>query len=84
VGFTEVVTGVPNTVRTPVAVSRVKAESVDDPLLTTYTKSVGLVRVLPMLLPVVPETMTNETGVWPVETVGVVAKGENNTLRCRR
>ena len=64
-------------------VLRVKTESVDDSLLTTYMKSVGLVTVLPTLIPVVPETMTNEAGAWPVETVGVAESGVNGHMHAQ-
>ena len=66
-----VVVAMPTGVSTPEVVLNVNSESVDAPLLATYMKSVGLVRVLPTFVPVVPEIITNETGGRPVETTGV-------------
>ena len=65
------VVGWPSGVRTPEVVFKVNADTVEAPLLATYTKSVGLVRVLPRLVPVAPAMITNENGVRPVETEGV-------------
>jgi len=62
----------PMGVRTPLVVFKLKAERVDAPLFATYMKSVGLVSVLPMFVPVAPEMITREKGVKPVEITGVV------------